>query len=332
MTAGSGANDQPPTAAKLRSLAALGVALACVALIACTSRGSRSAGSPVARSSSAATGAGAAGASDARAPSPAAADDVPACLLGAEPLPAPVGERTEVFQPPPASPRPPAAATPSPPPELARIVARSAFALYALDAPLTEFMPTLLRVSTVPAGADRAVSAFALQYRVPVRRGGGTVIALSGPAQGRAPQRDDLDDSLDAIRLRGRLASTPQAGDPLADPGAALRALGCPTHTTLTAPFGGTPHAADLIAWPGVPGVQFLRLQADGAEITLETVGLGRDALLALPARLVALQTASIVTAQLQAMFDRAPARVGAASPTPRSGATARPTPRPGGP
>ena len=235
---------------------------------------------------------------------PIAAGEIPACFLAGEPQSAPVGERTQLFAPPPARPRP-APATPQPTPMVAAIAGRAAFPIYALNAQAAEFAPVQLRESTVPATSGSAVSLFAVQYRQPPRLGGGFVLVQSSPGQGTPPPRDDLDDALDALRLHARLGgATPAPGDPLADPAAALAALGCPAHATLTLPIDGQLRQADLVSWPGAPEVLLLRVEAGATEVVFESSHLSRDALLALPSRLAALQRTPVLVASLQAAFD----------------------------
>lgn len=251
----------------------------------------------------------------ARAPAPPlGADEIPACFVGGEPAAAAADERTDVFTVPPRPGRGTPRALPTRTPQVAAIAAAAAFPLYALAAPPAEFTPALLRESSVPAGGGRAVSLFVLQYRVPPQRGGGLLIILSAPPRGSAPPRDDLDDSLDAVRIAARLPGTPAAGDPLTDPGRALRSLGCPTHQRLDVTLDGQQRPADLVSWPGAPRILLLRIESDRGEVTLESGLLSRDALLQLPPRLTALQQSTAATALLQALFSgRAPA-----TPTPR--------------
>lgn len=234
---------------------------------------------------------------------PIPTDEIPPCFLAGEPQSAPAGERTQLFSPPPSRPRP-APATPQPAPNVAAIANRAAFLLYAVTPPAAGFVAVQMRMSTVPAPAGMDVSLFAVQYRQPPRSGGGFALVQSTPGQGATPPRDDLDDALDAVRLHARLSgATPVPGDPLADPAVALAALGCPAHAALTLPIDGQPRRADLVSWPGAPEVLLLRIEAGATEVVIESSQLSRDALLALPPRLAALQRTPSLVAGLQAQF-----------------------------
>jgi len=236
---------------------------------------------------------------------PIATDDIPASFLAGEPQSAPAGERIQLFSPPPARPRA-TPATPQPTPDIARIAADAGFPLYALSAPRAEFAPVQLRESTAPEPAGRGVSLLAVQYRQPAAAGGGLVIVQSSPGAGAVPARDDLDDALDAVRLHSRLAGTPAAGDPLADPAAALATLGCPVHTALSVQIEGQARRADLVSWPGAPEVLLLRVEAGATEVVIEAGRLSRAALLALPPRLAALQRTPALAGSLQSVFSGA--------------------------
>lgn len=234
---------------------------------------------------------------------PIPADEIPSCFLAGEPQSAPAGERTQLFSPPPPRPRP-APATPQPTPDVAAIAGRAGYPLYALNAPAAEFVPVQLRESTVPAPPGNAISLFAVQYRQPPAQGHGFAIVQSAPGQGAAPPRDDLDDALDAVRLHARLGgATSVPGDPLADPAAALMALGCPAHAALSVQIDGQQRRADLVSWPGAPEVLLLRIEAGATEVVVEASHLSRDALLALPPRLAALERSPALVATLQAEF-----------------------------
>ncbi len=247
--------------------------------------------------------------------------EIPPCFLAGEPQSAPAGERTQTFSPPPPRPRP-APATPQPTPEVAAIAGRAAFPIYALNAPAAEFVPVQLRESTVPAQSGNALSLFAVQYRQPPRSGDGFALVQSAPGQGATPPRDDLDDALDAVRLHARLGgATPAPGDPLADPTAALAALGCPVHAALTVPIDGQQRRADLVSWPGAPEVLLLRIEAGATEVVIEASHLSHDALLALPPRLAALQRTPALVATLQAAFG------GTSAAQRRAAQPAQPTP-----
>lgn len=237
--------------------------------------------------------------------SPVAPDEIPACFVEGEPAAATGTERTEVYQP---VPRPvtgstAAAPTPRPTPQVAVIAAQAPAPLYAINAPVTEFAPALLRVTSVTSGNARQISLFALQYRVPAQRGGGAVVVLSAPSHAAMPPRDDLDDALDALRLEARLPGTPRPGDPLADPGGALKALGCPSHEVVNVQVDGASHAADFVSWPGAPRTQLLRLETGSTEVTIEAGLLSRESLLALTQRLAALQRSPQLVAVLQTVF-----------------------------
>jgi hypothetical protein len=287
-----------PAGALLRAGVLLAASLALVVAMAC---GTGSSKRPAATATAPPTQPG--GVAPRAGGTPIPMDEIPPCFLAGEPQSAPAGERMQTFSPPPLRPRP-APATPQPTPEVAAIAGRAAFPLYALNAPAAEFVPVQLRESTVPAQAGSAVSLFAVQYRQPPRMGDGFAIVQSAPGQGTAPPRDDLDDALDALRLHARLGGAPPApGDPLADPAAALAALGCPAHATLTVPIDGQQRRADLVSWPGAPEVLLLRVEAGATEIVIETSHLSRDALLALPPRLAALQRTPALVATLQAEF-----------------------------
>ncbi|MHB8577756.1 MAG: hypothetical protein ACYDCQ_20790 [Dehalococcoidia bacterium] len=260
------------------------------------------------------------GALIARAPASAVpADEIPACFVQDEPQAPPGNEQTQTFQPPPRV-RPGATPGPRrPAPQLSQIAGRASFPLYVLAATQGEFNPVLLRESTAPAGNSRQSSLFAVQYRIPPQRGGGIAIVLSAPAApGGTPARDDLDDGLDAVRIDSRLPGTPVSSDPLTDPGAALRRLGCPTHESVLVQVQGSEHPADLISWPGAPRVYLLRSETGSGEVTIETGVLTRKTLLALPGRLVDLRTAAESSAMLQAIFAGQPFRpVRTATPVP---------------
>jgi len=297
------------------------VALAALILL-CVACSSGSAKTPPAATARAQDGPAAAGVAPRSGGTPIPAGDIPPCFLAGEPQSAPAGERTQLFSPPPQRPHA-TPATPQPTPEVARIVGSAGFPLYALSAPVAEFTPIQLRESTVPAQPGSSVSLFAMQYRRPASAGGGLVIVQSGPGQGAAPPRDDLDDALDAVRLHSRLGGTPAAGDPLADPAAALAALGCPTHAALSVQIEGQPHRADLVSWPGAPEVLLLRVEAGATEVVLEAGRLSRDAVLALPPRLAALQRTPALAGTLQGVFDGAAARRAAPAGQPARGTPA---------
>jgi hypothetical protein len=145
---------------------------------------------------------------------------------------------------------------------------------------------------------------FAVQYRQSPRLGGGFAIVQSAPGQGATPPRDDLDDALDAVRLHARLGgATPVPGDPLADPATALTVLGCPVHAAVSVSIAGQQRGADLVSWPGAPEVLLLRVEVGATEVVIEASHLSRDALLALPARLAALQAAPALVSTLQTEF-----------------------------
>jgi hypothetical protein len=198
------------------------------------------------------------------------------------------------------------------------LAARAGFSLYVLDAPLTEFNPVVMRESSVPTGRGREITLFVLQYRVPAVRGGGIVIVLSSPSHGSLPQRNDLDDGLDAVRLFSRLPPTPSAGDPLADPERSLSTLGCPVHADVSVTVAGRPQNADVETWPGAPGVLFLRAQTPNGDVQIETGGIDRASTVGLAGRLVALQDSPRLVRQLQALFDTVPVSVRSPTPRPR--------------
>ncbi len=239
---------------------------------------------------------------------PVPVDDIPPCFIENEPAAAVGPERTDAFQPAPRSPTPtpkpgvPATATPRPTPEVAKIATAAAFPLYALNAPVNEIAPLQMRVSTVPAGTARQVSLFVLQYRVAAQRGS-IVIMVSSPSSAKIPAPNDLDDALDAIRLEARLPGTPRAADPLADPGAALRSVGCPARENLTVPIEGGSYPALLVTWPGLPRVTVLRAETGHGALTIEAGAIDRSTLLALLSRLVSLQTSPQAVAALQGYF-----------------------------
>ncbi len=283
-----------------RCLPAAALLAASLALVAATACGAASSKQPAASVTPPPAQAG--GVAPRSGGTPIPADEIPPCFLTGEPQSAPAGERTQTFSPPPLRPRP-APATPQPTPEVAAIAGHAAFPIYALNAPATEFVPVQLREVTVPAQSGSAVSLFAVQYRQPPRLGDGFALVQSAPGQGTTPPRDDLDDALDAVRLHARLGgATPAPGDPLADPAAALAALGCPVHAALTLPIDGQQRRADLVSWPGAPEM-LLRIEAGATEVVIEASHLSRDALLALPPRLAALQRTPALVAKLQAAF-----------------------------
>jgi hypothetical protein len=235
-------------------------------------------------------------------------DDIPSCFIQGEPSGSAGPERVDVFQPAPRSSAPtqragvPATAAPRPVPDIASVAAEAAFPVYALDAPIIEITPLQMRVATVAAGRGRRVSLFTLQYRVAAQRGS-LVITISSPSSATVPAANDLDDALDAIRLEARLPGTPHAADPLADPGAALRAVGCPLREPLRVKIEGEEHAALRVTWPGLPRVQILRIETGHGELTIEAGALDRAGLLRLLPSLVSLQSAPQLVTILQSYF-----------------------------
>ena len=234
-----------------------------------------------------------------------AASEIPSCFVESEPPPPTGTEHTDVFQPPPRQAAASSSATPAPrpTPQIATLAAQTPFPLFAINAPQSEFAPALLRVTTTGSGNARQVSLFSLQYKIPAQRGGGVVVLLSSPSQAAAPPRSDLDDALDTVRLDARLTATPQAGNPLEDPGKSLQSIGCPTHEPVSVTIDGSGRVADLISWPGAPRTRLLRFETGSTEVTMETGLLGRDALLALAQRLVSLQHSPQTIALLQSVF-----------------------------
>lgn len=257
------------------------------------------------------------------APPQLSSDEIPACFVQAEPQAAPAGERTELFRPVGPTPRPSSSPAVPRTPEVSRLATTAPFPLYALAAPGPQYVPVLLRYNTVPAGNDQRATLFAVQYRAPAQRG--AVVVLSTPSTVASPPRDDLDDALDAVRLQGRLSGTPQAADPLADPAIALQALGCPSHEIVRVPLDGVQHPADLITWPGAPGVYFLRIETGRVEVTLETGQLQREGVLALPGALTTLQQSPQTVVALQGVFGGATPLQHSATPARRAG-TGSPT------
>lgn len=241
-----------------------------------------------------------------------APDSLPSCFAQDEPPAPPAGEKVESF--PPARP----GATPAPAAstlDLSALAQRAPFGLYALNEPARVFSPVALRRATVPDGGARTVVQFMLQYRQPPKAGGGIVSLISQPAAGAAPQRTDLDDSLDAVRLGARLKPNGGTGDPLADPTAALAALGCPTDAQVQVSIEGKPTQADLLSWAGAADVLRLRLVVGKTEVSVETAGLARAAAVALVPSLTPLAGAPQLRAVLQKTF--AP-RAAAQTPAPQ--------------
>ncbi|HZU78264.1 MAG TPA: hypothetical protein VFA70_15960 [Dehalococcoidia bacterium] len=246
---------------------------------------------------------------------------LPSCFVAAEPASLPTGARTASFGPYRQA-RP--GATPQAGPQIAALLARAPFPVYALDEPVASYTPIQLRLTTYPAAGAPRPLLVALQYRIAPRAGGGVLIVLSGPSPGGAPPRDDLDDAIDAVRLEARLDGLPATPDPLADPATALGKLGCPMHSALTLTLHGKPADADLITWPGAPHVQLLRLEAGATEVTLEAGEITHTALLQLAAALQPASTGSAMARTLAAVFDGPPAGVPTAAP-PRSAPTRSP-------
>jgi hypothetical protein len=101
----------------------------------------------------------------------------------------------------------------------------------------------------------------------------------------------------------GGCCGSPQAGNPLEDPGKSLQSIGCRTHEPVSLTIDGSGRVVDLISWPGAPRTPLLRFETGSTEVIMETGLLGRDALLALAQRLVSLQHSAQTVALLQSVF-----------------------------